>query len=112
GRRGGEAGDPGRAGAAGGGKAEPEPAEAEAEAEARLGTGAGAEELEPAGPLLADADTYVERWKSVQTGFVDEPEYAVESAGPLLGEVLDELAKTLAAKRSELEATWRHDGDT
>jgi hypothetical protein len=67
--------------------------------------------LEPDGPLLANADAYRQRWSSIQTGFVDEPLYAVESAGRLLAEVLGELASTFATKRNQLESQWRHGGE-
>jgi hypothetical protein len=63
-------------------------------------------------PLLQDAESYRTRWLGIQTGFVDEPLYAVESAGRLLTEVLGELASTFAHKRGALERQWRHGGDT
>jgi hypothetical protein len=63
-------------------------------------------------PLLPDAESYRTRWLGIQTGFVDEPLYAVESAGRLLTEVLGDLASTFAHKRSALERQWRHGGDT
>jgi len=63
-------------------------------------------------PLLEDAESYRARWLAIQTGFVDEPLYAVESAGRLLTEVLGDLASTFAHKRSALEREWRHGGDT
>lgn len=71
-----------------------------------------AQQLEPDGPMLADVDAYRQRWNDIQTGFVDEPLDAVESAGHLLAEVLGELASTFATKRSQLEAQWRHGGET
>lgn len=58
--------------------------------------------------LLFDARGYEERWTSIQLGFVDEPLYAVESAGRLLAEVLGEVASTFASKRKDLESQWRH----
>lgn len=65
--------------------------------------------VEHDGPLLFDARSYQERWNSIQIGFVDEPHYAVESAGRLLAEVLGEVASTFASKRKDLESQWRHD---
>jgi hypothetical protein len=38
------------------------------------------------GPLLADATGYQDRWYEIQTGFVDEPRHAVQTAGELLNE--------------------------
>jgi hypothetical protein len=52
-------------------------------------------------PLLADATGYQDRWYEIQTGFVDEPSRAVQSAGELLTEVMDDLTRRLT---SELEA--------
>jgi hypothetical protein len=54
------------------------------------------------GPLLGDATGYQERWYEIQTRFVDEPGRAVQSAGQLLTEVMDDLARRLA---DELEAS-------
>ncbi|MGH9209890.1 MAG: hypothetical protein ACRD2C_04320 [Acidimicrobiales bacterium] len=71
-----------------------------------------AEPVEPEGPLLADADTFRERWDEVQSGFVDDPRRAVDDAGQLLADVLDTMARTLAAKRDDLEAQWGRDDDT
>jgi hypothetical protein len=65
--------------------------------------------VEHDGPLLFDARSYQERWDSIQIGFVDEPLYAVESAGRLLAEVLGEVASTFASKRKDLESQWRRD---
>lgn len=70
------------------------------------------EQFEPDGPLLSNAGVYRDRWDTIQIGFVDEPMYAVESAGRLLAEVLGDLASTFATKRKDLEAQWRHGGDT
>jgi hypothetical protein len=46
--------------------------------------------------FLADAGGYQDRWNEIQTGFVDEPSRAVQSAGDLLTELVDDLARTLA----------------
>jgi hypothetical protein len=93
---------------------EPEP-EPEATPTPVLSSGPAQRELvsrlEPEGPLLRNADSYRDRWTNIQIGFVDEPFYAVESAGRLLSEVLGELASTFASKRNELESQWRHGGD-
>jgi hypothetical protein len=52
-------------------------------------------------PLLTDATGYQDRWYEIQTGFVDEPARAVQNAGELLTEVMDDLTRRLTA---ELEA--------
>jgi hypothetical protein len=58
-------------------------------------------------PLLADATGYQDRWYEIQTGFVDEPGRAVQSAGELLTEVMDDLTRRLT---SELEAVDARQG--
>jgi hypothetical protein len=52
-------------------------------------------------PLLTDATGYQDRWYEIQTGFVDEPARAVQNAGELLTEVMDDLTRRITA---ELEA--------
>jgi hypothetical protein len=50
------------------------------------------------GPLLADATRYQDRWYEIQTGFVDEPSHAVQSAGELLTEMMDDLTRRLTTE--------------
>ena len=57
-------------------------------------------------PLLAEATGYQDRWNQIQTGFVDEPRRAVQSADELLAEVMDDLARTFASELEALEARW------
>lgn len=45
----------------------------------------------------ADARAYATRWVDIQAGFVDDPRAAVEQAGTLLSELMDELTRALAA---------------
>src|ERR1035437_1910510 len=56
-------------------------------------------------PLFADgaAEEFRSRWLEIQTSFVDEPGRAVEQADLLVAEVMRQLAKTFAQKRSKLE---------
>lgn len=49
---------------------------------------------------------YRTRWDTIQTSFVDEPRQAVERADSLVAEVMQELAKTFADERQNLEAQW------
>ena len=51
----------------------------------------------------ADADSFRSRWLDIQTSFVDEPGGSVEQADLLVAEVMKQLAKTFAEKRSKLE---------
>jgi hypothetical protein len=52
-----------------------------------------------------------DRWRVIQTEFVDEPRGAVEKADSLVAEVLKRLTDTFARERDELEAGWSHAGD-
>jgi hypothetical protein len=56
-------------------------------------------------PLFADgaAEDFRTRWLDIQTSFVDEPGRSVEQADLLVAEVMRQLAKTFAQKRSKLE---------
>lgn len=45
-------------------------------------------------------------WESIQTGFVDEPRRAVESADTLVADLMQRLAASFAQERSQLEAQW------
>jgi hypothetical protein len=56
-------------------------------------------------PLFAAgaADNFRTRWLEIQANFVDEPGTSVEQADLLVAEVMRQLAKTFAEKRSKLE---------
>jgi hypothetical protein len=56
------------------------------------------------GPLLADATRYQDRWYEIQTGFVDEPSNAVQSAGELLTEMMDDLTRRLTTELGAFDA--------
>lgn len=59
-------------------------------------------------PLLANdrSDDFRKRWDSIQTSFVDEPREAVEKADSLVAELMQDLAKTFANERQNLEGQW------
>jgi hypothetical protein len=46
------------------------------------------------------------RWAEIQTGFVDEPRYAVEEADELVAELMQKLAQSFSDQRSALEKQW------
>jgi len=46
------------------------------------------------------------RWDSIQTSFVDEPKQTVEKADSLVAELMQDLAKTFANERQNLESQW------
>jgi hypothetical protein len=56
-------------------------------------------------PLFATgvSDSFRTRWLDIQTSFVDEPGRSVEQADLLVAEVMRQLARTFAEKRSKLE---------
>jgi hypothetical protein len=51
------------------------------------------------------------RWKEIQTAFVDEPRRAVEQADGLVASAMKRLAEVFAEERSKLEKQWDR-GDT
>jgi hypothetical protein len=46
------------------------------------------------------------RWKDIQTGFVDEPRRSVEQADELIAKLLQRLAESFSEQRSHLEQQW------
>jgi hypothetical protein len=64
-------------------------------------------------PLFAAgaADTFRIRWLEIQANFVDEPATSVEQADLLVAEVMRQLARTFAEKRSKLEPQFA-EGET
>jgi len=62
----------------------------------------------PAGPLLPsdEANGFDERWKNVQTGFVDHPRQAVEEADKLVADLMQRLASEFSETRAALEEQW------
>jgi hypothetical protein len=59
-------------------------------------------------PLFSTADLgdLRMRWGSVQTGFVDEPRWAVQEADKLVATVVDRLTASFSNERSTLEKQW------
>jgi hypothetical protein len=64
-------------------------------------------------PLFDQPDRtgFEERWKTIQTGFVDEPRSSVERADALVAEAMTRLAETFAQERRALEAQWGEGAD-
>jgi hypothetical protein len=64
-------------------------------------------------PLLGneEADTFRERWQSIQVRFVDEPRQAVEDADSLVAELMQRLAQTFHDERQNLEGQWSRGDD-
>jgi hypothetical protein len=66
-----------------------------------------------AGPLLGseEAERFRARWADAQTVFVDAPRQAVAQADKLVAEVMQDLEKTFAETRSDLERQWDRGDD-
>jgi hypothetical protein len=71
-------------------------------------TSAAVSASDASGSLLsADLDaTFQQRWKEIQTRFVDEPRGAVEDADGLVANLMQQLAEGFAKERERLEAQW------
>jgi hypothetical protein len=72
-------------------------------------TGAHAETSgEERSPLLPADQTggFTERWRQIQTSFVDEPRTSVEQADALVAELMQRLAASFSAERERLEGQW------
>ena len=77
--------------------------------EAAPASTSGAESASNASGSLLPADmdaTFLERWKEIQTRFVDEPRGAVEDADGLVANLMQQLAEGFAKERERLEAQW------
>ena len=59
-------------------------------------------------PLFSDEEerNFRNRWKDIQTGFVDEPQRSVEQADELIAKLLQRLAESFSEQRSHLEQQW------
>lgn len=59
-------------------------------------------------PLFAadEVNGYRDNWQAIQTAFVDDPQRAVREADELVAQVIQSLAATFAAHKSELEGQW------
>jgi hypothetical protein len=61
--------------------------------------------LEPLFDNKADHE-FRDRWREIQTGFVDEPRRAVEQADGLVAELMQKLAQSFSQQRNTLEHQW------
>ena len=61
--------------------------------------------LEPLFDDTVDHD-FRDRWREIQTGFVDEPRRAVEQADGLVAELMQRLAQSFSEQRNTLEHQW------
>jgi hypothetical protein len=59
-------------------------------------------------PLFADGvdRDFRNRWRDIQSGFVDEPRAAVEQADQLVAQLMQGLAQSFSTERGNLEKQW------
>jgi hypothetical protein len=74
-------------------------------ASARGTQDAGEESFTPLFPN-SELDGLRNRWKEIQTAFMDEPRRAVEQADGLVASAMKRLAEVFAEERSKLEKQW------
>jgi hypothetical protein len=84
------------------GTAKPDPEEF---IEVKHGDGDDTRKLEPLFADGVDRD-FRNRWRDIQTGFVDEPRSAVEQADQLVAQLMQRLAQSFSEQRSNLEKQW------
>ena len=84
------------------GAAKPQP---EQFIEVKHGNGEDTTKLEPLFADGVDGD-FRNRWRDIQTGFVDEPRSAVEQADHLVAQLMQGLAQNFSEQRSNLEKQW------
>jgi len=54
-----------------------------------------------------EADELRNRWREVQTAFVDDPKQAVQGADQLVAQVIQSLTASFAAHKKELDGQWQ-----
>ena len=59
----------------------------------------------------AESGELGERWREIQTGFVDEPRHAVEEADALVADLMQRLAESFSRERQALEGQWDRGDD-
>jgi hypothetical protein len=72
-----------------------------------------AQAAEEHGPLLPDDESegFTNRWRDIQTGFVDQPRNSVAQADALVAELMQRLAAGFSEERQRLEAQWDRGDD-
>jgi hypothetical protein len=73
--------------------------------EAKHGVGDDTTKLKPLFADGVDRD-FRNRWRDIQSGFVDEPRSAVEQADQLVAQLMQRLAQSFSEQRSNLEKQW------
>jgi len=63
------------------------------------------------GSLLQDPQGLLQRWESVQVGFVDNPREAVGDAEQLVSSAIDQIEQLFRRQRETLESSWSEGRD-
>jgi hypothetical protein len=58
-----------------------------------------------------DRESMTTRWRDIQADFVDHPREAMQDADALVAGLMQQLAKTFAEERAQLEAQWSRGDD-
>jgi hypothetical protein len=58
-----------------------------------------------------DRQSMTARWRDIQADFVDHPREAMKDADALVAGLMQQLAKTFADERAQLEAQWSRGDD-
>jgi hypothetical protein len=90
---------------AGAGKQEPQLSEETRSLRSQDRRAGNGSPLEPLFDDTVDHD-FRDRWREIQTGFVDEPRHAVEQADGLVAELMQRLAQSFSEQRNNLEHQW------
>jgi hypothetical protein len=64
-------------------------------------------------PLLPgdQSEEFSDRWRDIQTSFVDEPRSSVEQADALVADLMQKLATGFSKERERLEEQWDRGDD-
>ena len=87
---------------------------AEASPGQAAGAGAGDRPQSRRGAQLLEAgdrESMTTKWRDIQADFVDHPRQAMQDADALVAGLMQQLAKTFADERAQLEAQWSRGDD-
>ena len=59
----------------------------------------------------AERDTMTNQWRDIQADFVDHPRQAMADADKLVAGLMQQLARTFADERAQLEGQWSRGDD-
>jgi hypothetical protein len=90
---------------AGAGKPESEPPAEDSQRLSGVDPRGDDHQLEPLFTEESDRE-FRNRWRDIQSGFVDEPRTAVEQADELVAQLMQRLAQSFSEQRTRLEQQW------